>query len=929
MAAHSPFSYLSSAPLQRPVGKWDEFKSVELRQQTELITTSIGSPSETTRLELNDGRRTTFYFLPKNERLVLSSSSASSSILPPIAAIPSSQERLDLSQDEGEELVLEVRLSHLRISDQCQLQILHEAADAPLISLQQRDLLADSGNAVEFATQLRVIRAELALGVQLTVIFQPTAACIQHESTREQLLLDIGAILARPVVASELADSSSDCSSEWTRRLVCSPSGVFLQASRTVELSNEKLGATTGFTIKVRAAIGLQSLTSVYSDNSGNAVEEEQEEGSGDVRAAKEAAAAALMRQVRWLYPRLEENVELQYTTMRNNQLKLSVAQRKAFKSYPMKRLFRVQWRSYFGGASQYRVVVCAPNKASRLGIPLAQGLHISVAIQLLVHCTMQTRLFASESDFYATVKNGFDFAQGVAASLSSLSFQPPALTADQTMRLHRQRTELLSLAQRRTNFDDLRDMPLVYQSGVDLQNRPVVVAQLPAIERQAHLLHLLYSFGTIAEQPFNLLLCLADTPSSLRPSNFELLDIYRLLPSSFRKNCIQLVLLDPPLWVRKLVQDFHTICRGQARKLRIVSRPEELCKVADIDADQLHLPSRYYPHTTTAVFGEPLPVDRPAAFIAACINALEADSTAIHTEGLFRISASHQAITTAISQCTTSSLLPSSALNDPHLLANLLKRYLHALPDSLVPRPVFLSLCQLDEADIHWPSRATEVLLELPAANAQTLNQLVPFLKRVEQCRENLMSAQALGTCIGPALCDISSLDILELRSSNTIVENLLAFCDTIFPLSVSPATHTSVIDLAPASSSSEMPSSGSSLPTDAETWTVENAGSDTVSLKLATTKVFLRADKRSAIVNSTTKRKEWERWKIFEVGSGRVTIQSAHGTWLNSSPEGHPTQVSLSSSKECPPLWSRVVVDDSKRKFAFCNSSGHFLKL
>ena len=189
-------------------------------------------------------------------------------------------------------------------------------------------------------------------------------------------------------------------------------------------------------------------------------------------------------------------------------------------------------------------------------------------------------------------------------------------------------------------------------------------------------------------------------------------------------------------------------------------------------------------------------------------------------------------------------------------------------------------------------------------------------------------MSAQAVATCIGPALCNISGADILELRSSNMIVEHFLAFCDSIFPLSVSLVAP--VIDLAPAASSggSSTASSDGSAPGEAETWVVESVGSNLVSLQLVTSKEFLRADKRSAVVNTTKKRWAWERWQIFEVGAASVSIQSVHGTWLNSSVEGQPTQVSLSSNSECPPLWSRVVVDESKKKFAFLNSSGQFLK-
>ena len=152
------------------------------------------------------------------------------------------------------------------------------------------------------------------------------------------------------------------------------------------------------------------------------------------------------------------------------------------------------------------------------------------------------------------------------------------------------------------------------------------------------------------------------------------------------------------------------------------------------------------------ACFGVPLPENCPL-LITEAIDFLETRG-GLETEGLFRVPGSQDMVQELRDRYNAGEVGVFEQLDcDPHDVAALIKRYLHDLPESLIPQSYYQKIVNAARANDDCET-LSDVIGELPDSHLRCLFPLLKFLYRVARRSDvNQMTFTNIATCLAPTV--------------------------------------------------------------------------------------------------------------------------------------------------------------------------------
>lgn len=195
---------------------------------------------------------------------------------------------------------------------------------------------------------------------------------------------------------------------------------------------------------------------------------------------------------------------------------------------------------------------------------------------------------------------------------------------------------------------------------------------------------------------------------------------------------------------------------------------------------------------SATLVFGQPLEtvIARQGAvvptLVQACVDWLA--EKGLQEAGIFRISVAASELAQLKNWCNTTDNPDFSTVNDPHLIASILKTYFRELPEPVMTYALYQRLVDTNNmADIAERTATISSSLDLlPDSNYQTIRLLFWLLNCVIiYSDKNMMNAGNLATCWAPNLMapetiNPSNFDPFEPRA---VIEFMIQHYNEIFP--------------------------------------------------------------------------------------------------------------------------------------------------
>jgi len=172
-----------------------------------------------------------------------------------------------------------------------------------------------------------------------------------------------------------------------------------------------------------------------------------------------------------------------------------------------------------------------------------------------------------------------------------------------------------------------------------------------------------------------------------------------------------------------------------------------------------------------------------PAILVQAC----EYLSTHMQTDGIFRVSGSHDEVNSLQKAFDTGNEVDLNACTNPHNVSNILKLYFRELPDPLLTYALydkFISVAtQSLDTQLHGLAM---VLSELPKAHRDTLKYLLDFLHKVsDRSEESKMTAFNLAVVFGPTIMRAKEETLASAGNSdlvNSLVETMIQRPKAVF---------------------------------------------------------------------------------------------------------------------------------------------------
>eukprot|EP01112_Ceratiomyxa_fruticulosa_P001401 TRINITY_DN1147_c0_g1_i8.p1 TRINITY_DN1147_c0_g1~~TRINITY_DN1147_c0_g1_i8.p1 ORF type:complete len:502 (+),score=93.18 TRINITY_DN1147_c0_g1_i8:195-1700(+) len=265
---------------------------------------------------------------------------------------------------------------------------------------------------------------------------------------------------------------------------------------------------------------------------------------------------------------------------------------------------------------------------------------------------------------------------------------------------------DYLQRAQTET-FIDIAGCNFIYRSGTDSMNRPVIVvigAHLPAkrIDMERVMLYAIKILDPVVESDYVLVYVHTSTSSDNTPTFAWLRKLYSIFNRKYKKNLKLLYIVHPTMWVKLTFRLFQPFLSTKFwRKVVYVDDTAQLQKFFGRD---LGLPAMVFERDGVVrsetgvsrglqIFGVPLEevMSRPEnagvtvpPIIDRSIEYLRA--RALNQEGLFRISGSNSLLKELKRNFDDGEEVDLSTVEDPHVVAGLVKMYLRELPVPLLP---------------------------------------------------------------------------------------------------------------------------------------------------------------------------------------------------------------------------------------------------
>lgn len=360
----------------------------------------------------------------------------------------------------------------------------------------------------------------------------------------------------------------------------------------------------------------------------------------------------------------------------------------------------------------------------------------------------------------------------------------------------------------RKEKFDDIAPLNFLYQSGKDSLGRPIIVmigAQLPAkkIDLERVMLYAISVMDHVVESEYVMVYAHTNMSSENRPNFAWLRKMYSIFNRKYKKNLKQLYIVHPTVWVKMTFRLFKPFLSSKFwRKLVYVDQSADIWNY--FQKDQITLPNYVLnygapPKKAQPIFGVSLEdiVTRPENnlhYTGTREIPLIVDDTvkylrekAMNVEGIFRISGGNSQLKELRKSYDSGEEVDLNDVEDPHIVAGLLKLYLRELP---VPLLVNCHSALLNCHDL--PSEEEQInylkaiMSSLPKVHQVTAKHLFTFWFDVTQhSAENRMTPVNLSIVTAPNVVRNPSETIeSSLRDTppiNSVVALLIQHADKI----------------------------------------------------------------------------------------------------------------------------------------------------
>ncbi|KAL6074331.1 Rho GTPase-activating protein 24-like [Balamuthia mandrillaris] len=157
---------------------------------------------------------------------------------------------------------------------------------------------------------------------------------------------------------------------------------------------------------------------------------------------------------------------------------------------------------------------------------------------------------------------------------------------------------------------------------------------------------------------------------------------------------------------------------------------------------------------------------------------------TGLTAEGLFRQPGSRAQVQQLRATIDAGQAVQLEAVEDPYLIADLLKLYLRELPEPLFPHSSCQQFLQVETSfrqtkdEETWLKETRALLTGLPLANRVTLRHLFSFLEEVAQVPSNRMDSTNLAIVFAPNLIYLAKASHSEVLLATPLFINLVQKC-------------------------------------------------------------------------------------------------------------------------------------------------------
>jgi len=326
---------------------------------------------------------------------------------------------------------------------------------------------------------------------------------------------------------------------------------------------------------------------------------------------------------------------------------------------------------------------------------------------------------------------------------------------------LARTRVELLS---------DIAALNFVYRTGTDDYGRPIIVmigANIPArkIDLERVMLYMIKVMDPVVEGDYVLVYVHTNISADNKPSFAWMRKFYSIFNRKYKKNLKLLYIVHPTMWVKMTFRLFKPFISSKFWK-KLVYIEEGADVYSYFPKDQISLPDFVINYgvpkkKALPIFGEPLEeiVNRPEnnglaipVIMDATINYLA--EKAITVEGIFRISGGSREIKEMRRCWDEGEEIDLNDVEDPHVVAGILKLYLRELPIPLFPDLCYSSVVEARKISSEQAriQHLRGIVQALPKAHLDSVKYLFLFLYNVStHSKENKMTPSNISIVMGP----------------------------------------------------------------------------------------------------------------------------------------------------------------------------------
>ncbi|XP_028812083.1 rho GTPase-activating protein 1 [Denticeps clupeoides] len=363
----------------------------------------------------------------------------------------------------------------------------------------------------------------------------------------------------------------------------------------------------------------------------------------------------------------------------------------------------------------------------------------------------------------------------------------------DDLANMSKSETDIKRLGQAHLSWDDpfydIARQQIVEVAGDDNFGRKVIVfsaCRMPPQHQLDHhklLMYLKHTLDQYVESDYTLIYFHHGLTSENKPSLSWVRDAYREFDRKYKKNIKALYIVHPTMFIRTLLILFKPIISFKfGRKLNYINYLSELEEI--VKCEQLVIPSRVReydekirqalkpsaqaamspprsPPLPTQQFGVPLSELRLRAADADGVPFVVRDTVnflleqGLQTEGIFRRSANVSLVRSIQEKYNSGQEVNFYQLEDVHLAAVILKKFLRELPEPLLTYQLYNDVVNIHNVEnTSQVERIRNMLHTLPEENYASLKFLIQFLSQVlAQSEVNKMNSANLAVVFGPNL--------------------------------------------------------------------------------------------------------------------------------------------------------------------------------